>query len=130
ERRADPVCASCPSRMDPLGLALANYDGVGRWRAKEAGMGIDPSGKRPDGAVFEGPAGLKKILLSRRRDDFVATAAGKLLIYALGRGLEHYDMPAVRAIARDAAKDDYRMSALIAAVVNSTPFQMRRTSDQ
>ncbi len=130
EHRANSVCASCHARMDPLGFALENYDGVGKWRAKDAGSPIDPSGKLPDGAVFEGPAGLKKILLSRRKDDFVNTAAEKLLIYALGRGLEYYDMPSVRAIARDAARDNYRMSALIAAVVKSTPFQMRRTSAQ
>ncbi|HSU66960.1 MAG TPA: DUF1588 domain-containing protein, partial [Tepidisphaeraceae bacterium] len=130
EHRANPVCASCHSRMDPLGFALENYDGVGKWRSKDAGAAIDASGKLPDGATFEGPAGLKKILTTRRRDEFVTTAAEKLLIYALGRGLEHYDMPAVRNIARDAAKNDYRMSALITAVVKSTPFQMRRTSDQ
>jgi len=130
EHRTNPVCASCHSRMDPLGFALENYDGVGKWRTKEAGAEIDTSGKLPDGATFQGPAGLKKILTTKRRDEFVTTAAEKLLIYALGRGLEHYDMPAVRAIARDAAKDDYRMSALIAAVVKNTPFEMRRTSDQ
>jgi hypothetical protein len=130
EHRANPVCASCHSRMDPLGFALENYDGVGKWRNMEAGAAIDTSGKLPDGSLFQGPAGLKKILTTRRRDEFVTTASEKLLIYALGRGLEHYDMPAVRAIVRDAAKDDYRMSALIAAVVKSTPFQMRRTSDQ
>jgi hypothetical protein len=128
--RANPICASCHSRMDPLGFSLENYDGTGKWRTKDAGTVIDASGKLPDGTVFEGLGGLKKILLTKRRDDFVHTAAEKLLTYALGRGLESYDMPAVRAIVRGAAKDDYRMSALIAAVVTSTPFQMRRTSDQ
>jgi hypothetical protein len=116
--------------MDPIGFSLENYDGTGKWRTKDAGTVIDASGKLPDGTVFEGLSGLKQILLTRRREDFVHTAAEKLLIYALGRGLESYDMPTVRAIVRDAARDDYRMSALIAAVVNSTPFQMRRTSDQ
>jgi hypothetical protein len=128
--RANPVCASCHSRMDPLGFALENYDGVGKWRTKDLDTPIDASAKMPDGTEFAGLAGLKKILLSTRREDFVGSAAEKLLIYALGRGLESYDMPAVRVIVRDAAKDDYRMSALIAAVVRSTPFQMRRTSDQ
>jgi cytochrome c551/c552 len=128
--RANPVCASCHSRMDPLGFALENYDGVGKWRAKDAGNVIDPSGKLPDGTVFEGPAGLKKILLTRDKDAFVNTVTQKMMTYALGRGLESYDMPAVRAAAREAAKNDYRISALIAAVVNSTPFQMRRTSEQ
>jgi hypothetical protein len=115
--------------MDPLGFALENYDGVGKWRTKEAGMKLDASAKLPDGTVFEGPAGLKKVLLMRR-DEFAATAAEKLLVYALGRGIEYYDFPAVRTITRQAAKDDYRMSALITAIVRSTPFQMRRTPDQ
>jgi len=128
--RANPVCASCHSRMDPLGFALENYDGVGKWRVKDAGNTIDPSGKLPDGTTFQGPAGLKQILLTRDKDAFVNTVTQKLMTYALGRGLESYDMPAVRAAAREAAKNDYRMSALISAVVNSTPFQMRRTSEQ
>jgi cytochrome c551/c552 len=127
QHRANPVCASCHARMDPLGFALENYDGVGKWRSKDAGSVIDPSGKLPDGTVFEGPAGLKKILMTRDKDAFVETVAEKMMIYALGRGLESYDMPSVRIVAREAARNDYRMSALIAAVVKSTPFQMRRT---
>jgi hypothetical protein len=130
QHRADPVCASCHSRMDPLGFALENYDGVGKWREKDDGNTIDPSGKLPDGSKFAGPAGLKKALLSNHRDEFVETATEKLLLYALGRGLEYYDLPAVRTISREAAKDDYRMSALITAIVRSTPFQMRRTPDE
>ena len=128
--RANPVCASCHARMDPLGFALENFDGVGKWRDKDAGVVIDASGKLPDGSTFVGPAGLKKILLTTRRDEFVATATEKLLLYALGRGVEYYDLPAVRSISRQAAKDDYRMSALITAIVKSTPFQMRRTPDE
>ena len=128
--RANAVCASCHSRMDPLGFALENYNGIGKWRGEDAGSAIDPSGKLPDGATFSGPAGLKKILLSNRRDDFVLTATQKLLLYALGRGLDYYDLPAVRTIARQAGKDDYRMSSLITAIVTSTPFQMRRTPDE
>ncbi len=130
QHRANPVCASCHSRMDPLGFALENYDGVGKWRDKDSGNAIDASGKLPDGATFVGPAGLKKILITKGRDEFIQTATEKLLLYALGRGLEYYDEPAVRAISRQAAKDDYRMSALIAAIVNSTPFDMRRTPDK
>ena len=125
-----PVCASCHSRMDPLGFALENYDGVGKWRDKDLGSVIDASGKLPDGTTFVGPAGLKKLLTTKRRDEFVGTATQKLLIYALGRGLEYYDLPAVRSISRQAAKDDYRMSALISAIVSSAPFQMRRTPDE
>jgi hypothetical protein len=130
QHRANPICASCHSRMDPLGFALENYDGTGKWRTKDAGTPIDASAQMPDGTKFEGLDGLKKTLLSTRKDDFVHTAAEKLLLYAIGRGLESYDMPAVRTIVRDAAKEDYRMSALIMAVVRSTPFQMRRTSDR
>ena len=125
-RSAPPATA----RMDPLGFALENYDGVGKWRDKDVGNVIDASGKLPDGTAFVGPAGLKKILITRRRDEFVGTATQKLLIYALGRGLEYYDLPAVRSISRQAAKDDYRMSALISAIVSSAPFQMRRTPEE
>ena len=129
EHRSNATCAACHVRMDPLGFSLENFDGVGKWRTKEAGMKIDASAKLPDGTVFEGPAGLKKVLLAHR-DEFAETVAEKMLVYALGRGIEYYDFPAVRGITREAAKDDYRMSALIAAIVKSTPFQMRRTSDQ
>jgi hypothetical protein len=128
--RSNAICASCHARMDPIGFALENYDGVGKWRAKDSGSVIDASGKLPDGTKFEAPAGLKKLLLTKYHDDFVTTATEKLLTYALGRGLEYYDMPAVRSITREAARDNYRMSALIAAVVRSTPFQMRKASEQ
>jgi cytochrome c551/c552 len=130
QHRANPVCASCHSRMDPLGFALENYDGVGKWRDKDSGNAIDASGKLPDGTTFVGPAGLKKIMITKDRDEFIQTATEKMLLYALGRGVEYYDEPAVRAISRQASKDDYRMSALIAAIVNSTPFEMRRTPDK
>jgi len=129
QHRANPTCASCHSRMDPIGFALENYDAVGKWRAKEGEAPIDASGKLPDGRTFEGPAGLRKLLIERYRDDFVATVSGKLLIYATGRGLEAYDMPTIRAIMKKAAGDDYRLTALIAAVVESEPFQMRRTPE-
>jgi cytochrome c551/c552 len=124
--RADPVCASCHARMDPIGFALENYDAVGRWRTKDAGSVIDASGKLPDGTKFNGPAELKKILLSGHRDEFATTVAEKLLTYALGRGLEAYDAPAVREIMREAARDDYRLPALINAIINSKPFQTRK----
>jgi cytochrome c551/c552 len=128
--RADPVCSSCHSRMDPIGFALENYDAVGKWRDKDGPNVIDPSGKTPDGTLFNGPVGLKQLLVTKDRDMFVTTATTKLLLYALGRGVEYYDEPAVRNIMRDAAKQDYRMSALINAIVKSTPFQMRRTPDE
>ena len=130
QHRANPVCASCHSRMDPLGFALENYDGVGKWRDKDSGDAIDVTGKFPDGTTFTGPAGLKKVLITKDLDEFISTATEKLLLYALGRGLEYYDQPAVRAISRQASKDDYRMSSLITAIVNSTPFEMRRTPDK
>jgi len=125
--RANPTCASCHARMDPIGFALENYDAIGRWRAKDAGSVIDAAGKLPDGTKFNGPAELRKILLTKSRDEFVTTVTEKLLTYALGRGLEYDDKPAVRAIMREAAQDNYRLPALISAMIKSTPFQMRRT---
>jgi hypothetical protein len=125
--RANPICASCHVRMDPIGFALENYDAIGRWRTKDAGLMIDASGKLPDGTKFTGPNELRKILLTGHRDEFVATVTEKLLTYALGRGLEHYDLPTVRSIMREAAPDNYRLPSLIRAIVRSTPFQMRRS---
>ena len=116
--------------MDPIGFALENFDGVGKWRTQDGGSTIDASGKLPAGVQFEGPSGLRKLLVTNYRDEFVNTTTEKLLTYALGRGLEYYDKPSVRSITREAARDDYRMSALITAVVKSTPFQMRRTGEQ
>ncbi len=129
KHRADATCAGCHARMDPLGFALENYDGVGKRRASDANGVLDTSGSLPDGTRFEGPGGLRDLLLGRR-DQFVETVAEKLLTYALGRGLEYYDQPAVRAITRSAAKDDYRISSVIVAITKSAPFQMRRSKDQ
>ena len=130
QHRADPTCAGCHARMDPLGFALENYDGVGKWRTEDAGGAIDASGTLPDGTKFDGPAGLKKALLTAHRDEYLSTVTTKLLTYALGRGLEYYDQPAVRSIDREASRDNYTLSALITAIVKSTPFQMRRTQEQ
>jgi cytochrome c551/c552 len=124
--RSNAVCAACHARMDPIGFALENYDGVGRWRDEDAGVRIDASGTLPDGTEFRGPAGLTQLMVSKYRDDFVRTAIEKLMIYALGRGVEHYDNPTIRAIARQAARDNYRISSLILGIINSTPFQMRQ----
>ncbi len=129
QHRSNTVCASCHARMDPLGFALENYDGVGKWRASEAGTAIDPSGQLPDGTQFVGPAGLRQALLNGHRDEYLETVTSKLLTYALGRGLEYYDRPVVRAIVRKAARDNYRLSSLITAIVSSTPFQMRSTPE-
>jgi mono/diheme cytochrome c family protein len=127
--RANAICQSCHARMDPIGFALENYDGVGKWRDRDAGGVIDASGKLPGGVQFEKAAGLKKILVSDYRDQFEDTVTEKFLTYALGRGLEYYDKPAVRSIMRQAERDNFRISALIGAIVKSTPFQMRRTPE-
>ena len=111
--RDNPVCASCHARMDPIGFALENYDGVGKWRAKDSGAKIDASGKLPDGMVFNGPAGLKKLLTTTRRDDFVSTVTEKLMTYALGRGVEYYDRPALRAIVRRIGARQLKLADLI-----------------
>ena len=125
--RANPVCSGCHSRMDPLGFALENFDAVGRWRDADAGGApIDTAGVLPDGAAFDGLPELRGILHGRR-DEFVATVAEKLLTYALGRGVEHYDRPAIRAIVRGAAADDYRWSSIIVGIARSLPFQLRRS---
>ncbi len=127
QHRANPVCASCHAMMDPLGFSLENFDAVGKWRTLgESGDTIDATGKSPDGTVFQGVAGLRESLL--RSDRFVPTLTEKMLTYALGRGVEHYDAPAVRAIVRDAAKNDYRFSSLIVGIVQSPPFRMRKTA--
>ncbi|HKY20612.1 MAG TPA: DUF1592 domain-containing protein [Vicinamibacterales bacterium] len=129
QHRSNAVCASCHARMDPIGFALENYDGVGKWRDEDSGIRIDATGRLPDGTEFSGPAGLTQLMVTKYREDFVRTVTEKLMTYALGRGVEHYDNPTVRAIARQAALDNYRMSSLIVSIVKSTPFQMRRASE-
>jgi hypothetical protein len=126
--RANPVCASCHAMMDPLGLALENFDATGKWRTlDESSTSIDASARFPDGTAFEGPDGLREGLLST--DRVVATLTEKMLTYALGRGVEYADMPAVRAILREAAADEYRFTSLITGIVRSAPFTMRRAPD-
>ena len=129
QHRANPVCAGCHARMDPLGFSLENFDGIGRWRTMESNAPIDPSGVLPDGTKFQGPAGLRKILLDHP-ERFVTTVTEKLLTYALGRGVEYYDQPAIRTILREAARSEYRWSSLILGIVKSTPFQMRASAEQ
>ena len=124
--RQNPACAVCHRIMDPAGLSMENFDAIGRWRAAEGGSAIDATGSLPGGTDFDGVAGLRGALLDRP-EVFVGTLTEKLLIYALGRGLEHTDAPAVRAIIREAADDEYRLSSLVLGVVQSTPFQMRRS---
>lgn len=126
KHRENPACRVCHAAMDPIGFSLENYDAVGKWRMEFADQTIDASGLLPDGNTFEGPDGLRDLLLDRP-DDLVGTITEKLLRFALGRGLEYYDMPEVRKIVREAADNDYRWSAIILGVIESTPFQMRRT---
>ena len=125
EHRKSPACASCHAVMDPLGFALENFDGIGKWRTRDEGQTIDSSGRLLDGTKFSGVAEFRNVLLTQG-DAFARTVTEKLMTYALGRELHYYDMPAVRAIVRDAARDDYRWSSLIVGVVRSLPFQMRR----
>ncbi len=128
--RRNPACAACHVKMDPLGLALENFDAIGSWRtASESDEPIDAAGELPDGAAFSGPTDLRHVLLARP-DQFVETVVEKLLMYATGRGLEYYDRPAIRAIAREAAADGHRLSALVLGVVRSAPFRMRRAAGQ
>jgi hypothetical protein len=126
--RSNPTCASCHSIMDPLGFSLENFDAVGRWRTiGDAGEAIDAKGAMPDGTEYEGVEGLRKALLSS--DAFLTTMTEKLLTYALGRGLEAYDMPTVRKIVHDAATADYHYSSFILGVVESPAFRMRLSGE-
>ena len=125
QHRANPVCASCHARMDPLGFALEGFDGIGRRRTADGGAPLDTSATLPDGTVFDGPAELRA-LLAERREAFVRTVTARMLTYALGRGLEAHDQPAVRRIVREAAPE-YRWSSLVAGIARSVPFTMRRS---
>ena len=126
--RTNPACAACHRMMDPMGFALENFDGLGRWRDTAGAVRIDASGALPDGTTFDGPGELREILLSKK-DMFVETFTERLLTYALGRGVEPYDQPIVRKIAREAKADDQRWSSIILGIVKSVPFQMRSVSD-
>ena len=127
QHRKNPVCASCHAQMDPLGFSLENFNGIGQWRTVgEGNTPLDTSSALPDGSRVQGAVGLRNLLL-KKRDLFAAAVTEKLLTYALGRGLEHYDRPAVRKILSQAASTDDRWSSLIVGIVNSVPFQMRRS---
>jgi hypothetical protein len=126
QHRANAACASCHEMMDPVGFALDNYDAVGRWRETEADLPIDAAGSLPDGSEFVGVEGLENALLARP-ELFVQALTEKLLTFALGRGVEYYDAPAVRQIVAAARQKDYRLSEIVLGIVQSTPFQMRST---
>ncbi len=123
--RADPMCAGCHTRMDPLGFAFENYNAIGQWRTHDAGQVIDSSGSLPGGKLFKGSSELKEILMGNR-DTFAECLAEKVMVYALGRGLEGYDRRALKQITSNLAANDYRFSALVSGIVNSVPFQMGR----
>jgi mono/diheme cytochrome c family protein len=128
EHRKNPSCSGCHKLMDPIGLALENFDGIGRWRTTDAGARIDASSTLWDGTPVDGPAGLRQAILSRP-EQFVGTATEMLLTYALGRGLEYYDMPVVRSIVRGSARQNFRFSSIVAGIVKSVPFQMRKVDE-
>ncbi|HJT90199.1 MAG TPA: DUF1592 domain-containing protein [Bryobacteraceae bacterium] len=123
--RANPACASCHKMMDPIGFALENFDGIGKWRTTEFGQKVDASGNLTDGTPIDGVVALRQALL-RYSPQFVRVVTEKLLTYALGRGVEYQDMPVVRSIVREAAPSHYRFSALVLGIVQSAPFQMNR----
>ena len=125
QHRANPSCASCHAVMDPVGFSLEHFDLIGKWRDADGGVPVNATGKLADGTALDGPASLRKALLDRG-DAVAATATEKLLTYALGRRVEYFDMPAVRAVVHDAARTDYRFSSLVTGIVRSTPFQMKR----
>jgi hypothetical protein len=124
EHRTNPVCASCHKMMDPIGFSLENFDAVGQWRTRDGRNPVDAAGQLVDGTRINGPADLRNALLGYS-DQFVRTVTERLLTYGLGRGVEYYDMPVVRSVVRQAARDNYRFSSLIIGIVESAPFQMK-----
>jgi mono/diheme cytochrome c family protein len=122
--RASPTCASCHNLMDPLGLALENFDATGRWRTTDSGEKVDATGILLDGTKVDGPVALRKALLARP-NVFVTTFTDKLMTYALGRGLDFNDMPALRGVTREAARNEYKFSSVVLGIVKSVPFQMK-----
>jgi hypothetical protein len=121
--RQNPACATCHVRMDPLGFSLENFDAIGRWRTRDTGGPIDAASVFADGTPIDGVAGLRRFLL-QHQDDYAETFVAKMLTYALGRHVDHRDMPAIRRIVREAAPGEFRWTAIILGIVHSTPFQM------
>ena len=122
--RASPTCAGCHAKMDPIGFALENFDALGRWRAEENGRPLEVSSALPDGTTVDGVEGVRQLVL-RDPDMFVEAMTGKLLMYALGRNVQYYDRPAIRAIARESARQNYTFASQVLGVVSSVPFQSR-----
>ena len=130
DHRVRPDCVTCHQLMDPIGFSLENFDGIGLWRSHDEGDEVDPKAQTFDRTPVDGPVSLREWLVSRYSDQFVAVTAEKLLTYGLGRGVEYRDMPLVRTIARDAAAQQNRFSALVIGVVKSRPFQMNMRLDE
>jgi hypothetical protein len=126
--RASPVCATCHSKMDPLGFGLENLNAIGQWRDKDGNFPVDSSGTLPGGRSFQGPRELKALMI-RNPDAFTAGLTEKMMIYALGRGIERFDRPALETIEANLRSHDYRFSQLVLGIVNSLPFQMKHTQD-
>ncbi|MEO6569317.1 MAG: DUF1588 domain-containing protein, partial [Opitutaceae bacterium] len=126
QHRENPSCASCHARMDPIGFGLENFNAIGVWRDKEGGAAIDASGKLTTGDTFAGAAELVDLLATKRRDQFRHNLAEKMLTYALGRGTEYFDRPAIEKIMQSMEKNQDKFSSLVLAVTESFPFQMRR----
>jgi hypothetical protein len=122
--RANPACAGCHAKMDPIGFALENFDALGRWRAEENGRPLEVTSALPDGTIVDGVEGVRQLVL---RDPalFVEAMTSKLLMYALSRNIQHYDQPTIRVIARESARENYTFASLVLGVVNSVPFQSR-----
>jgi hypothetical protein len=124
KHRANPVCASCHARMDPIGFALEHFDAVGRWRDVDAGKPIDAASELPNGRIVDGPEGVNALLLANP-EAFVSALTEKLMMYALGRNVQYYDAPAIRTVVRAAAQRNYEFSAIVEEIVASVPFRMR-----
>ena len=127
QHRKNPVCATCHNQIDPLGFALDNFDALGAWRTKDGTSAVDPTGNFPNGMKFDGPATFREALLTAYGEQFVGVVTERLLTYALGRGVEYHDMPAIRTIMRNSASSEYRWSSIILEIVKSMPFQVRRS---
>jgi hypothetical protein len=125
EHRKNPACTSCHRVIDPLGLALENFDVTGKWRGNDRGVPVDPTGELYDGTKMNGPAGLREALL-KHQETVLRSFTESLMTYALGRRVEYYDMPTVRAVVREAGKSEYRLSSFVLGVVNSPAFRMSR----
>jgi hypothetical protein len=128
QHRVNPTCATCHQKMDPLGFAFENFDGIGRWRDQEGGQSIDSSGELPSGEKFKGARELIELLVSSKKEDYYRCVSEKMLTYALGRGLEYYDQCAMNDLVKRMSAEDGRFHSLVLAIVESEPFQKRASN--